>query len=171
MSKILHQRRLDGRVSGRASPAPTRDTAPSRKRPTLSTKFSAAGGDPPDLAAKVLAGKIKYAEVERPMGVERDVRFAPDPELPQEPDGEYPDTQATEGEVAPETPVPEPEPTPPTPPTQDPTDRPDRLDLAPLQCLNCPEGGAPLKRGKAGRPPTLCLPCRRRGQSQRRLRP
>ena len=123
MGKALHQRRLDGRVSGRASTAPRRSIALSRKRRAISTKFSAAG-HPPDLAAKALAGKIEYAEVESRMGMERDVRSAPDAELPQEPDGEHPDTQAAEGEAAPETPVPEPEPTPPTPPTQDPADRP-----------------------------------------------
>ena len=51
------------------------------------------------------------------MGMGRDVRFAPDPEPPQEHDGEHLDTQAAEAAVATETPALEPEPTPPTPQT------------------------------------------------------
>lgn len=99
------------------------------------------------------------------------MRSAPDPEPPQEHDDEHLDAQAAEAKVDTKARVPEPEPTPPTPPTQDPMGRLDRLEFAPLLCLDCRECGAHLKWGNAGRPPTLCLPCRRRGQSQRRLRP
>ena len=114
-------------------------------------------GYPPDLTKAVLAGKIKHADAVRELRMERDqAQRSPEPETADAP--EQGRELAPEPPAVPETaapPAPEPE------SVRDP-------DSAPEPELACRKCGTPLERGKLGRPPTMCLPCRRRGQYQRR---